>query len=672
MLTARGWWLLLIALFLVSVAGLVPPPRGNTSLALIGLTLLLWFIAQWVQFGVRTFAVRRRLVLHRELHDDRGPVKNLWAGRSFTVRLSLRPNGWLNLPYAILNDRLPFGVEQQSGETRWQGVFGPEQPAEVTYRIHCPTVGTVRFEGVKVELTDLQGFFYSPFFLGEPKQYRVLPPLVDAEAHNPTTKRQNLLPPPGSHRHRRPGSGAELLDLRDYLPGDPPKMIAWKVSARRDRLITKEFESEVPVRCTLFLDTSNSVRLGPQGRNALAREVEIAAAVAQAAVAARDQVGFCLFDEATAEYIKPARTPRHLIQALNRLADAAGLAPAQGRASVESLVPAAYAFVEETYPQLLRPAINSFPWWLAWISPPPTWTLRRPRFRDYVYHWLPVLFVAWGVLGLLLLVALLFVLRYELNVANPVFASEWAVFLMFGISAPLALILTWFAVIPARAFFPQKRRLYRWRKQLAAVLSVRYHLTPGGLSGLLEDPEQFSAYLQRFLADHHVPYALPLYDARGRYLFASPEKAEVLARSILRAVSQSHDNELFVLLADLLELGDSLGPLLRAVKVAVARHHQVLIVCPWPPGLPLPAKGERSNVLPLTHVPVRPVAGVSMRLVEVLEQATTVRFHEAFYKLRRSMARVGVPVLCAEGDDPAPLIVERLDRLRTMRSAPRT
>ena len=31
-------------------------------------------------------------------------------------------------------------------------------------------------------------------------------------------------------------SGSELLDLRDYIPGDAPKMIAWKASARRDRL----------------------------------------------------------------------------------------------------------------------------------------------------------------------------------------------------------------------------------------------------------------------------------------------------------------------------------------------------------------------------------------------------------------------------------------------------
>src|SRR5439155_22878703 len=118
--------------------------------------------------------------------------------------------------------------------------------------------------------------------------------------------------------------------LRDYLPGDPPKTIAWKVSARRDRLITKEFESEVPVRCTLFVDISHSVRVGPppltlpsppaeggegrmsltlppppaeggegrvRGRNALASLVEISAAVAQANAGVRDLTGIGLFDE---------------------------------------------------------------------------------------------------------------------------------------------------------------------------------------------------------------------------------------------------------------------------------------------------------------------------------------------------------------------------------------
>jgi uncharacterized protein (DUF58 family) len=419
------------------------------------------------------------------------------------------------------------------------------------------------------------------------------------------------------------------------------------------------------------VDASQSVRLGPPGGNALAREVEIAAAVAQATVGSRDLVGLCIFDEDTTSDLRPARSRPHLTQMLNRLADAAALAPTQGKATVDALIPAAYAFAQETYPQLLRPDINSFPWWLAWISPPPTWTMRRPRFLDRLYRWLPLLLIAWGLFGCGLLGALGTFLFKQFTSFRPSVAIEWGLFLVLAISSCMSIVLTWFGVIPMRLFFAQRRRLYRWRKQLAALLSVRYGLAPGGLSALLEDPEQFSACLQRFLGEHQVPYALPLYDERGRYLFAAPSKVEVLAQALLRAVSRSHDNELFVLLADLLELRDELAPLMRAVKVAVARHHQVLIVCPWPPGVPPPQKNERSNVLPLAHVPLRPQTDVPLRLVDVLEQATTLRFHESFYRLRRTMARVGVPVLCARGEDPAPLIVERLDRMRTMRSGPR-
>src|SRR5207253_11088723 len=109
---------------------------------------------------------------------------------------------------------------------------------------------------------------------------------------------------------------------------------------------------------------------------------------------------------------------------------------------------------------------------------------------------------------------------------------------------------------------------------------------------LLEDDERFVLALQRFLAEHHVPYPLPLYDQEGRYLFAAPDKIEVLSGALLRAVARGRDNELFVLLADLLELEDHLNPLLRAVKVALARHHQVMVVCPWPPGVPLPPRAQ--------------------------------------------------------------------------------
>ena len=89
-------------------------------------------------------------------------------------------------------------------------------------------------------------------------------------------------------------------------------------------------------------------------------------------------------------------------------------------------------------------------------------------------------------------------------------------------------------------FFPGRRRLYAWRKRLAAFLSVRNGLAPGGLAHLLEDDGHMGMVLQRFLAAHHVPYPLPLYDTEGRYLFTAPTKVPLLAQALLRAVSTSH------------------------------------------------------------------------------------------------------------------------------------
>ena len=96
-----------------------------------------------------------------------------------------------------------------------------------------------------------------------------------------------------------------------------------------------------------------------------------------------------------------------------------------------------------------------------------------------------------------------------------------------------------------------------YRANMAAVLE-RYEIKADIRKALLEDDDAFSLLLQRFLADHQVPYMLPLYDASGHYLFAAPDKVAVLASALLHTVGKGRDNELFVLLADLLELDDAL------------------------------------------------------------------------------------------------------------------
>jgi uncharacterized protein (DUF58 family) len=671
MLTPRGGRFLLFCCALLALgtvgqvvldrllgARSIPLPNARV-VAWIALVMLFWFFAEWLAFALRVQFLTRRISVERAVWDGRGPVASLWAGAVFRVRLRVTLRGPAGFPHLSMGERVPFGAEQTGGETRYEGPLNAQQPAEWEYRLRCPGIGRLRFEGLALQAGDLQGFFHHRTFLAFVRECRVLPSLHDPGEHGGTVKRHNLLLPPGVHRHRRPGAGSELLDLRDYRPGDPPKTIAWKVSARRGRLMTKEFESEVPVRCTLFLDTSDAVRLGPPGQNALARLAEMAAAVARASDNNRDLIGLCRFDEHGSTVLRPARGGRHLVRLLNLLVDWAGEPPPVGHVRTNAVLPLAYGLAEELYPGMLDPRVNRFPFWLAWLWPPPAYTVLRPRLADYVFPWLPYTLPFYALGAALLLGAAAVILAGPLLQEDTPAGAVLAVLVAVVIVAATA-----FLRIPQALFFPRKRRRLRWRKRLAALLAVRYRLGPGGLAMLLEDEKRFGCYVQRLLGDHHVPYPLPLYDRRGRYLYAAPAKVPVLASALLRAVTRSHDNELMVLLADLVELTGELAPLLSAVKVALARHHRVLVICPWPPGLPPPpdrladrpdhAAGPRDE-------PGRP--GVR----EALRRTAAERFHRAYRELRRTFARLGVAVVCAESGDPARLILDRLDMLRDLR-----
>ncbi len=340
---------------------------------------------------------------------------------------------------------------------------------------------------------------------------------------------------------------------------------------------------------------------------------------------------------------------------LRTLADAAALAPATARIDPDHLIPVAFAFAREVYPHLMRPAVNAVPFWQEWFDSFPGYSRRKFALGNYLFRrkralWRAGLWLAPPALAAGFGDALLtwFALRV-------VALSLWqliAALVVFDITSTAALFI---AAAMFLIFTDRYRRLGRYRKQIAALLSARYGLAPGGLSVLLEDDDAFALLAQRFLGEHHVPYTLPLYDRDGRYLFAAPGKVAVLASALLRAVGRGRDNELFVLLVDLLELDESLDPLLKAVRVAVSRHHQVVVVVPWPTGMRPPSDEpeEDDDLTGTVHA--------------LLGRATTRRFHRAYHRLRRTFTRLGVQVVCAVGEEPVPLILERIQRPRAPR-----
>ena len=139
----------------------------------------------------------------------------------------------------------------------------------------------------------------------------------------------------GLHRSPRKGFSVEFADYRPYQPGDDLRYIDWKVVARANRWMIKQFEEETNTRAALVLDVSRSMDWSgdPARLSKLRYAEQIVAAIALLLIRQRDAVGLIRYDDQL-RTVLPARARsiqwRRIVRALlepgagpdSRMADA--------------------------------------------------------------------------------------------------------------------------------------------------------------------------------------------------------------------------------------------------------------------------------------------------------------------------------------------------------------
>lgn len=136
----------------------------------------------------------------------------------------------------------------------------------------------------------------------------------------------------GMHRSPFHGFSVEFAEHRPYMPGDPLKSIDWKVWARSDRYLVKQYTEETNLRCHLLLDLSGS--MGFKSEQASMSKLEyaqsLAAALGYLMLQQQDAVGAMLFAEHPLRYV-PARAVRSHLDVLMKVLG--GVEP-QGRTNL--------------------------------------------------------------------------------------------------------------------------------------------------------------------------------------------------------------------------------------------------------------------------------------------------------------------------------------------------
>lgn len=94
----------------------------------------------------------------------------------------------------------------------------------------------------------------------------------------------------GRQTRYKPGSGFDLLAIRDYHYGDSPRNIDWKATARRNKLMARLFSQEQRLEIAILVDCGRGSRIQCGSLDRLHHYVNIAARLADFAVRHDDRV----------------------------------------------------------------------------------------------------------------------------------------------------------------------------------------------------------------------------------------------------------------------------------------------------------------------------------------------------------------------------------------------
>jgi uncharacterized protein (DUF58 family) len=193
----------------------------------------------------------------------------------------------------------------------------------VNVQVTASRVGRHGLYGLSLEVRGGPGLYEVPLTFSNPFGVEVLPRSYATVARPPRGGRSRSRAESG-----RPGPYAQgqydLRELRDYQAGDPFKRIAWKATARRGRLMVREFELEERDVVWLVLDASVELWSGLSGKAPLDYAIEQLASVAENELQQRNRVGLAVLGSRRLAWLRPDHGPAHSATILEALSFAVG------------------------------------------------------------------------------------------------------------------------------------------------------------------------------------------------------------------------------------------------------------------------------------------------------------------------------------------------------------
>ncbi len=112
----------------------------------------------------------------------------------------------------------------------------------------------------------------------------------------------------GAHKSPLSGFAVEFAGHREYVWGDDPKHIDWRLYFTRDKYFIKQYEMETNFVCHLLLDVSASMRYGEESEQKLLYAAQLATTLGYSIIKQNDKVSLGTFDDRVRGFVSPSNS----------------------------------------------------------------------------------------------------------------------------------------------------------------------------------------------------------------------------------------------------------------------------------------------------------------------------------------------------------------------------
>ena len=123
----------------------------------------------------------------------------------------------------------------------------------------------------------------------------------------------------GAHKWPLSGFAVEFAGHREYVPGDDPKHVDWRVYFTREKYFVKQYELETNFVCHLVLDVSASMRYGEDAEQKMLCAAQMAATLGYSVVRQSDKVSLFTFDNQVRGFVTPSNSMSQVVRMTEHL-----------------------------------------------------------------------------------------------------------------------------------------------------------------------------------------------------------------------------------------------------------------------------------------------------------------------------------------------------------------